>query len=56
METRSATKQQELEQHIGNLTALMELKVGQDEQARHQEVQQTKLFDDLRSLSARESS
>ena len=51
MGTRSATKQQELEQNIGNLTALMkELKAGQDEQARHQEEQQTKLFDDLRGL------
>ena len=48
METRSATKQQELEQQIGSLTTLMkELKAGQAEQARRQEEQQTKLFDEL---------
>ena len=50
METRSATKQQELEQQIGNLTTLLEeLKAGQVEQARRQEEQQTRLFDDLRT-------
>ena len=42
METRSATKQQELEQQIGTLTTLMrELKAGQAGQARRQEEQQT---------------
>ena len=50
MEMRCATKHQELEQHIGNLTALMELKSGQDEQARCQEEQQTKLIDVLCGL------
>lgn len=49
METRSATKQQELEEQIKSLATLMkELKAGQAEQARRQEEQQTKLFDELR--------
>ena len=51
MKMRCATKHQELEQHIGNLTALMELKSGQDEQARRQKEQQTKLIDVLRGLT-----
>ena len=49
METRSATKQQELEEQIKSLAILMkELKAGQAEQATCQEEQQTKLFDELR--------
>ena len=55
METRSVTKQQELEQQIGSLTTLMkELKAGQAEQARRQEEQQTKLFDELRTSIQRQ--
>ena len=45
METRSATKQHELEEQIGSLATLMkELKAGQAEQAKCRE-QQTKFFE-----------
>ena len=55
METRSATKQQELEEQIGSLATLMkELKAGQAEQAKRHEEQQTKLFDELRNYIQRQ--
>ena len=48
METRSAAKQREFEEQIQNLATLLEeMKAGQAEQARRQEEQQTKLFDEL---------
>ena len=55
VETRSATKQHELEEQIGSLATLMqELKAGQAKQAKRNEEQQTRLLEELRTSIQRQ--